>query len=99
MISADTVVFDYPAARALHGVSFMVERGAVLALVGPNGAGKSTLMRCMAALDRPTSGRLTVAWGGKQRSSGSYWLVWPKNRPARPALASLTAWLASQVKG
>ena len=61
MISASDVVYDYPAARALHGVSFTVPRGSVLALVGPNGAGKSTLMRCIAALERPTEGSITVA--------------------------------------
>lgn len=61
MIAAQDVVFDYPAARALHGISFVVPRGSVLALVGPNGAGKSTLMRCIAALDRPTAGSITVA--------------------------------------
>ena len=29
-------------------------------LLGPNGAGKSTLMRCMAGLDTPLSGSITV---------------------------------------
>ena len=61
MIVAQDVIYDYPAARALKGVSFVVPRGSVLALVGPNGAGKSTLMRCIAALDRPTSGTIRVA--------------------------------------
>jgi len=61
MIVAEAVIYDYPAARALQGVSFTLKRGAVLALVGPNGAGKSTLMRCIAALDRPTEGRISVA--------------------------------------
>jgi ABC-2 type transport system ATP-binding protein len=42
-------------------VSFVVDKGSVLALVGPNGAGKSTLMRCIAALDRPTEGCIRVA--------------------------------------
>lgn len=60
MIEVKDVVYDYPASRALHGVSFKVEAGTVLALVGPNGAGKSTLMRCMAALDAPTEGAITV---------------------------------------
>ena len=61
MIEVREVVYDYPSARALHGVSFDVQAGAVLALVGPNGAGKSTLMRCIAALDVPTEGTIRVA--------------------------------------
>ena len=60
MIDAENVVYDYPAGRALRGVSFVVRAGAVLALVGPNGAGKSTLMRCIAALDAPTQGAIAV---------------------------------------
>jgi len=60
MIDAENVVYDYPSGRALRGVSFVVRPGAVLALVGPNGAGKSTLMRCIAALDAPTQGAITV---------------------------------------
>lgn len=61
MITVDGVAYDYPASRALHDVSFTVEAGTVLALVGPNGAGKTTLMRCIAALDTPVEGRITVA--------------------------------------
>jgi ABC-2 type transport system ATP-binding protein len=61
MIEVKDVVYDYPTARALHGVSFTVEAGAVLAMVGPNGAGKTTLLRCMAALDNPTEGSISVA--------------------------------------
>jgi ABC-2 type transport system ATP-binding protein len=61
MIIVKDVVFDYPASRALRGVSFEVTDGAVLALVGPNGAGKTTLLRCMAALDPPTSGTIGIA--------------------------------------
>jgi ABC-2 type transport system ATP-binding protein len=60
MIDAENVVYDYPSGRALRGVSFVVRAGAVLALVGPNGAGKSTLMRCIAALDVPMQGAITV---------------------------------------
>ena len=61
MIEVRDLVYDYPAQRALAQVSFDVRPGAVLALVGPNGAGKSTLLRCVAALDAPTEGRITVA--------------------------------------
>jgi ABC-2 type transport system ATP-binding protein len=61
MIEVKDVVYDYPTQRALHGVSFTVEAGAVLAMVGPNGAGKTTLLRCMAALDNPTEGSIAIA--------------------------------------
>lgn len=61
MIEVKDVIYDYPNARALFGVSFSVQAGAVLALVGPNGAGKTTVMRCMAALDTPTEGTISIA--------------------------------------
>jgi branched-chain amino acid transport system ATP-binding protein len=41
---------SYGSVRALTGVSFGVDKGAVLAVLGVNGAGKSTLARCLAGL-------------------------------------------------
>ena len=61
MILVRGVAYDYPTARVLHDISFEAPEGAVLALVGPNGAGKTTLMRCMAALDAPTEGQISIA--------------------------------------
>jgi ABC-2 type transport system ATP-binding protein len=61
MIVVRGVAYDYPTARVLHDISFEAPEGAVLALVGPNGAGKTTLMRCMAALDAPAEGSITIA--------------------------------------
>jgi len=43
--------------RALDGVSLEIPPG-MFGLLGPNGAGKSTLMRCIATLQRPTSGSI-----------------------------------------
>src|SRR5437762_3857585 len=47
----------------LRDVSFGVEPGRALGLVGRNGSGKSTLLRIIAAIIKPTSGRVEV--GGR----------------------------------
>lgn len=61
MIDVSKLVYEYPTARALKGVSLHVAPQTITALVGPNGAGKTTLLRCLAALEDPYSGTVTVA--------------------------------------
>ena len=51
---------------ALRGVSLTVERGETVAVVGPSGSGKSTLLSCLAGLDEPAGGTVTV--GGERIS-------------------------------
>ena len=61
MIKISDLSFDYPGHRALDQISFSVARGSVTALVGSNGAGKTTLLRCIAGLEIPLLGSITVA--------------------------------------
>jgi putative ABC transport system ATP-binding protein len=51
---------------ALRGVSLTVDRGSTVAVVGPSGSGKSTLLHCLAGLDEPAGGSVTV--GGERLS-------------------------------
>lgn len=57
---------------ALNDISLSVEKGELLFLAGPSGAGKSTLLKMIAAIERPTSGTLTVSGQniGKLGSAG-----------------------------
>ena len=61
LVDVSHLVHDYASRRALHSVSCRIERGSVTALVGPNGAGKTTLMRCIAGLETPLAGSISVA--------------------------------------
>ncbi len=45
---------------ALHGIDLDVGEGEFVSLLGPSGCGKSTLLRCIAGLERLSSGNLQV---------------------------------------
>jgi len=50
---------------ALKGVSLSIDHGEAVGLVGRNGSGKSTFLKVIAAIHRPTSGRMLVARGAR----------------------------------
>lgn len=53
--------------QALSNVSFSVEQGEYVAIMGESGSGKTTLLNILAALDKPTSGKVLLE--GKDLSS------------------------------
>lgn len=62
MIEFSDVVKRYPGGHdALAGVSLSIELGELVFLTGRSGAGKSTLLKLIAAIERPTSGVVTVS--------------------------------------
>ena len=45
---------------AVDGVSFDVPAGEIVVLLGPSGCGKTTTLRCVAGLEHPTGGRISI---------------------------------------
>ena len=61
MIQFSQVTKRYPGGHtALESITLGIEKGELVFLTGHSGAGKSTLLKLIAAIERPTSGAVTV---------------------------------------
>ena len=61
---------------ALENANLTVGRGEFVALMGPSGSGKSTLLHLIAAIDRPTQGRVLVLGQDLAQLSDSQMARW-----------------------
>jgi iron(III) transport system ATP-binding protein len=75
--------------RAIDQVSFEVPAGEFYTLLGPSGCGKTTTLRCVAGLERPDGGRITVA-GQTVSDSGVF--VPPHRRDIGMVFQSYAIW-------
>jgi iron(III) transport system ATP-binding protein len=60
---------------AIDGVSFGVPAGEIVVLLGPSGCGKTTTLRCVAGLEHPTAGSISI--GGRVVSSPAHGILLP----------------------
>lgn len=61
MIEVKDLTHYYGDNRAIHNVSFEVQKGEILGLLGPNAAGKTTTMKILTCFMPPTSGNAKIS--------------------------------------
>jgi len=59
LLAVDGLEVAYGKIRAVKGISFSVDAGAVVTLIGANGAGKTTTLRTLSGLLSPSAGTVT----------------------------------------
>jgi ABC-2 type transport system ATP-binding protein len=67
---------------AVRGVSFLVRRGGVLALLGHNGAGKTTTLSCILGLIEPDAGQVSIFGRDHRRPRARSRLGYLPERPS-----------------
>lgn len=60
-IQVEQLTKIYGAQKAIHNISFNVNKGEIVGFLGPNGAGKSTTMKILTGYLQATSGKALVA--------------------------------------
>jgi polar amino acid transport system ATP-binding protein len=76
VLRADGVVKRYDDLEVLRGVTFEVEPGQVKVVIGPSGSGKSTLLRCLALLEEPDEGEVSLE--GRRPGPGEVGMVFQR---------------------
>ena len=79
----------------LRPPAMLFDQFATMQQAAVHGMGAALLPQFLIGRDL-AEGRLVPLYGPAIRSLGSYYLVWPKDRPRRAPLASFTVWLTSE---
>ena len=59
-IKVENITKVYGEQKALHNVSFEIDKPEIVGFLGPNGAGKSTMMKILTTFINPTKGKAAV---------------------------------------
>jgi ABC-2 type transport system ATP-binding protein len=61
LITIEQLTKSYKTRKAVDGISFSIDEGAIFGFIGPNGAGKTTTIRILTTLLQPGGGSVKVA--------------------------------------
>lgn len=81
---------SFGTARAAENVTFEAESGAFLTLLGASGSGKTTILRCIAGVETPDSG--TISIGDRTVFSNAGDMVLPESRNVGMVYQSFALW-------
>jgi ABC-type Fe3+/spermidine/putrescine transport system ATPase subunit len=82
---------------AVRGIDFAVAPGSTVTLLGPSGCGKTTTLRCIAGLEVPTAGRITVGDQVVYDEAGVF--IEPERRNIGMVFQSYAIWPHMSVGG
>ena len=74
---------------ALNDVSLTIDPGSFVVLLGPSGSGKTTMLRCVAGIERPTSGTIDI---NGTRVAGPKTFVNPEKRGVAMVFQDYALW-------
>ena len=63
LLEVEDLHVKYGSFEAVKGVSFSLGEGEMLGIVGESGSGKSTIAKTLVGLEKPSSGRISIAPG------------------------------------
>ncbi len=63
LLSVENLQVSYGEIKALHGISFQIDKGEIVCIIGANGAGKSTTLRAISRLIPVKAGSLMTYMG------------------------------------
>ena len=82
---------DVERVHVLKGVSLEIPEGSLYTFLGPSGCGKTTTLRCVAGLERPEGGRISID-GKAVFASGERVYVPTNKRPIGMVFQSYAIW-------
>ena len=82
---------DKERVHVLKGVTLNIPEGSLYTFLGPSGCGKTTTLRCVAGLERPDGGKISIA-GQTVFASGERVYVPTNKRPIGMVFQSYAIW-------